>query len=165
MVRSWIEPLYFIAVVCGVYVWDLCPPRSVENERRETESDIRDQEQQKEKCDMRGRQARRWEASQMAVLHDMLMKVIIGSTCRTQTTIAQNVRRKPSEDLAVSVSSASARRTATATMFWPLSFLLGCLLMCVDIGELHPQLSLSSRCPHYSITFHSPRANKARFSV
>lgn len=59
MVRLWIEPLDFIAVVCRVYVWDLCPPRSMENERRETERDIRDQEQQKEKCDMRGRQARR----------------------------------------------------------------------------------------------------------
>lgn len=39
----------------------------------------------------------------MAVLHDMLMKVIVGSTCRTQTSIVQNVRKKPSEDLAASV--------------------------------------------------------------
>lgn len=48
-------------------------------------------------------------------------------------------------------------------MMWPQSFLWGCLLMCVDIGELHPQSSLSSRCWHYSISFHSLWANKARF--
>lgn len=68
---------------------------------------------------------------------------LIGTTCRTQTTIVQNVRKKPSEDLAASVFSASERRTAAEIMFWPRTFLLGCLLMCVDIGELHPQSSLS----------------------
>lgn len=35
--------------------------------------------------------------------------------------------------------------------------------MCVDTGE--PQSSLGSCCPHYSISFHSPRANKGRFSA
>lgn len=118
------------------------------------------------------RRDRRREAPQILVLRlKKKKKSCWRTTCRTQNHAAQSDRKKPSEDLAASVFRTSGgggrggggAGAAAEITLRPLSFLLGCLLMCVDIGELHPQSRLRSRCPHYSISFHSPRANKARF--
>lgn len=89
-------------------------------------------------------------------LHDKLMMNI----CWTQTTWCNKSERNRVRIYLRVFFSPSAGGTE---MMWPRSFLWGCLLMCVDIGELHPQSSLSSHCRHYSISFHSLWANKARF--
>lgn len=153
----------------GLHAWDLCPSRSMRRRREglETERDIRDQQW---RYDMRKQTRQKVRGAANSGFTFKKTQSCWQTTCRTQNHAAQSDRKKPSEDLAASVfrTSGGGGRgggggAAAEITLRPLSFLLGCLLMCVDIGELHPQSRLRSRCPHYSISFHSPRANKARF--
>lgn len=160
MAHLWIWPPYFITLVCWGYVWvDLCPLRSVENDRRHRDrewyrrSDAAKRRGQKEK--VRGASNSTGHAG--AERRE--------TTCRKQTSLCNMEGRSWERVWLLVFFSTSERRAAAEIMFWPRAFLLGCLLMFVDTGELHPQSSLSSRCPHYSISFHSPWANKGRFSV